>query len=62
MGSNFIKVLSAPNQADVDVLVQAAQNSFESWSQTSREERLELLDCIIEQYERRMDEMAFFVL
>lgn len=46
------------SSADVDRAVAAAKNSFESWSQSTREERLELLDRIIALYAERMEEMA----
>jgi aldehyde dehydrogenase (NAD+) len=43
---------------DVDAAVAAAKAAFETFSQTSREERLELLDRIIGVYAGRMDELA----
>ncbi len=43
---------------DVDQAVAAAKKAFESYSQTSREERLALLARIIEIYDRRMPDMA----
>lgn len=46
------------SSADVEKAVTAAKKAFDSWSQTSREERLAVLDRIISVYERRMDEMA----
>ncbi len=44
--------------ADVDQAVAAAQAAFESFSQTSVEERTALFDKIIEVYQSRYDEMA----
>lgn len=44
--------------ADVDAAVAAAKNAFDSFSQTSREERLAILDRIIAEYQKRMPEMA----
>ncbi len=44
--------------ADVDNAVQAAQGAFESFSQTSVEERLELLGRIVEEYKKRGPEIA----
>jgi len=38
--------------------VAAAQRAFETWSRSSREERMALLGRIIEVYKRRMADMA----
>ncbi|MEU5994627.1 aldehyde dehydrogenase family protein [Spirillospora sp. NPDC047418] len=43
---------------DVDAAVAAARDAFESYSLTSRQERLDLLDSIIAVYGRRMEELA----
>lgn len=43
---------------DVDAAVAAAKKAFETFSQTSREERLAILDRIIAEYKKRMPEMA----
>ena len=43
---------------DVDVAVAAARAAFETYSQTTRDERLALLDRIIEVYKRRMGELG----
>ncbi|MDG2090510.1 MAG: aldehyde dehydrogenase family protein [Gammaproteobacteria bacterium] len=45
-------------KADVDKAVKAASEAFNSWSQTSKEERLQVLDRIIEEFEKRLPEMA----
>ncbi|MEM7079595.1 MAG: aldehyde dehydrogenase family protein [Pseudomonadota bacterium] len=44
--------------ADVDAAVAAASTAFDSYSQTSREERVELLQAIIAKYQERMPEIA----
>jgi aldehyde dehydrogenase (NAD+) len=44
--------------ADVDAAVAAARRAFESFSQTSREERLELLGRIVEEYKKRISDLA----
>ena len=44
--------------ADVDRAVTAARKAFVSWSQTSKEERLELLGALLAEYQRRADELA----
>ena len=45
-------------KADVDAAVAAAKKAFKTFSQTSREERLELLGRIIEEYKKRMPDIA----
>jgi aldehyde dehydrogenase (NAD+) len=44
--------------ADVDKAVKAARRAFESFSQTSKEERLALLGRIIEEYKKRIPDIA----
>ncbi|MBN4055343.1 aldehyde dehydrogenase family protein [bacterium AH-315-K03] len=44
--------------ADVDVAVKAARKAFASWSKTSREERLALLQKILEEYQKRSADLA----
>ena len=51
-------VISLGTRADVDRAVAAAHRAFESFSQTTREERMALLGKIIGVYQRRMDDMA----
>ncbi|MEW2359632.1 aldehyde dehydrogenase family protein [Spirillospora sp. NPDC029432] len=43
---------------DVDAAVAAARAAFETFSQTSRQERLDLLDSVIAVYSRRLDDLA----
>ena len=43
------------SKADVDKAVAAARRAFETFSQTSREERVALLSRIIEVYKTRME-------
>ena len=50
--------IAGGNAADVDAAVAAARRAFESFSLTSREERLDLLTRILEAYRRRADELA----
>ncbi len=49
-------VLGTP--ADVDAAVAAARQAFKTFSQTTREQRLELLGRIVEEYKRRMPDIA----
>ncbi len=44
--------------ADVDRAVAAARTAFESWSQTSVDERAAVLERIIEEYKARMPDLA----
>ena len=43
---------------DVDAAVQAARTAFESFAETSKEERIALLERIIAVYEKRIDDVA----
>ena len=51
-------IISLGGQADTDAAVAAAKAAFESWSQTSKEERLALLEKLLEVYNARQEEMA----
>jgi aldehyde dehydrogenase (NAD+) len=53
-----IATISLGGSADVDRAVAAAKRGFESYSETSPDERLELLRQIIEIYQSKMNEMA----
>lgn len=44
--------------ADVDLAVAAARRAFDSWSQSSREERLDLLQAILAEYQRRSADLG----
>ncbi len=44
--------------ADVDKAVKAARQAFASWSQTSREQRLEVLQRILDEYQKRSADLA----
>ncbi len=50
--------ISLGGAADVDAAVAAARRAFESWSLTSRDERMALLEKICAIYQTRMDDMA----
>jgi aldehyde dehydrogenase (NAD+) len=50
--------ISIGSAVDVDVAVQAARRAFASWSQTSRDERLDLLQAIMAEYQKRADDLA----
>jgi aldehyde dehydrogenase (NAD+) len=48
--------------ADVDKAVKAARKAFATWSQTSREERLHVLQRIAEEYQKRYGDLAAAVM
>src|SRR5271155_2984646 len=50
--------ISAGTAADVDVAVKAARKAFETYSKTSREERLELLQRVLAEYQKRFGDIA----
>lgn len=50
--------ISAGSGADVDKAVAAARTAFVSYSQTSREERIKLLQRILVEYEKRFDDLV----
>ncbi len=50
--------ISLGSAADVDAAVAAAARAFDSYSQSSREERMQLLQRILEVFARRHDEVA----
>ena len=50
--------ISHGSAADVDKAVSAARKAFESFSRTTREERIELMERIVEEYKKRYADMA----
>ncbi len=46
------------SKADVDKAVAAARKAFESWSQTSIDERVAVIEKIVAEYDKRVDDMA----
>ncbi|MDT5117963.1 MAG: aldehyde dehydrogenase, partial [Mycobacterium sp.] len=50
--------ISFGSAADVDVAVTAARRAFASWSQSSREQRLDLLESILAEYQKRAGDLA----
>jgi aldehyde dehydrogenase (NAD+) len=53
-----VGTVSLGTAADVDLAVAAARRAFESFSQTSREERVALLERIVEVYRKRLPELG----
>ena len=50
--------ISLGSAADVDVAVTAARRAFAGWSQSSRQERLDLLQAILAEYQKRAGDLA----
>jgi aldehyde dehydrogenase (NAD+) len=50
--------ISLGSAADVDAAVSAANRAFESYSQTTREERVDLLQSILDVFAKRHDDVA----
>ena len=50
--------ISAGAAADVDVAVKAARKAFETYSKTSREERIDLLQRVLAEYQKRFGDIA----
>ncbi|MCV6592435.1 MAG: aldehyde dehydrogenase family protein [Silicimonas sp.] len=53
-----IDTISLGGQADTDAAVAAAKAAFPAWSQSSKAERLELMEAILATYMKHSDEMA----
>ena len=45
-------------EADVDKAVKAARRAFATWSQTSREERLDVMQRVLAEYQKRFGDLA----
>ncbi len=50
--------ISLGSDADIDNAVNAAANAFKTWSVTSKEERLAILNRIVEEFEKRVPELG----
>ncbi|MDT5399111.1 MAG: aldehyde dehydrogenase, partial [Mycobacterium sp.] len=50
--------ISIGSAADVDKAVTAARRAFASWSETTREERLDVLGAILSEYQKRAGDLA----
>jgi aldehyde dehydrogenase (NAD+) len=53
-----ISAITLGTAADVDAAVAAAKRAFKTFSQTTREERMELMNRIVEEYKKRIPELA----
>jgi aldehyde dehydrogenase (NAD+) len=54
--------ISLGSAADVDKAVRAASRAFESFSQTTREERIALLEAVLEEFKRRYEDVAVAIM
>ncbi|OBH93303.1 aldehyde dehydrogenase family protein [Mycobacterium sp. E2733] len=50
--------ISLGSAADVDVAVTAARRAFAGWAQSTREQRLDLLQAILAEYQKRAEDLA----
>src|ERR1700744_1869482 len=50
--------ISLGSADDVDAAVKAARRAFASWSQSSREQRLDLMESILAEYQKRAGDLA----
>jgi aldehyde dehydrogenase (NAD+) len=53
-----VSTVTLGTAADVDAAVKAARRAFESFSQTSKADRLALLGRIVEEYKKRIPDIA----
>ena len=51
-------VISLGSEADVDLAVAAAKAAFDSYSRTTRQERIELLEACVAVYQKRYEDIA----
>ena len=51
-------IISLGSKKDTDKAVKAAKTAFETWKETSKEERLDLLEKLLVVYKKRFGEMA----
>ena len=46
------------SEKDAELAIAAARKAFDSWSRTTKQERLDVLNAIIAAYQKRMDDLA----
>ena len=51
-------IISLGSSADTDLAVKYAKKAFETWKESSKEERIRLLEKLLEIYNSRWDEMT----
>ena len=55
---SVLGVITAGNADDVDAAVSAAKDAFADFGFSTKEERVKILENIIEEYEKRSEELA----
>ena len=50
--------ISLGSKEDTDLAVKAAKTAFESWKETTKEERIDYLEKLLSIYKKRFGEMA----
>ena len=55
---SVIGSISAGTKEDIDLAVAAAKEAFKTFGFSSKEERIELIENIISEYEKRSEELA----
>ena len=50
--------ISLAHKEDIDIAVKAAKNKFIKWKETSKEERIDLLEKLLKIYKNRFNEMT----
>ena len=51
-------IISLGSKEDTDAAVKAAKEAFVDWKETSKEERINLLEKLLKVYKKRFDELA----
>ena len=51
-------IISLGSKADVDLAVKVSKEAFESWKETTKEERIKLLENLLSVYKKRFSEMT----
>ena len=51
-------IISLGSKEDTDLAVKAAKTAFESWKETTKEERIDYLEKLLSIYKKRFGEMA----
>jgi aldehyde dehydrogenase (NAD+) len=51
-------IISLGSKKDTDLAVKAAKAAFESWKETTKEQRIEYLEKLLSIYKKRSGEMA----
>ena len=54
-------IISLGTKEDVDAAVSAAKKKFDQWKETSKEERIKLLEKLLKIYKKRFSEMAIAI-